>query len=359
MNNEYNFIAAPGEFIQEWMEETGINQAELARRLGVSRKHVNQLLTGKAALTPATALALERVTGVPSRIWNRYETGYRDALLREEQRKQAINSYATAKSFPLAHLRKIGVITANARDKAATVSQLLSFLGVANFSAFSASWSESSMAYRRRAASRKAELPTLASWLLLGEKQISDNLPTTNKTEVKALLPQLRKLTCSDIHKALPEARRCLREVGVALCIVPAIKGLGVHGVTRWVNDSPVIQLSTLYKTDDQIWFTLFHELGHVLLHSDTELFISDDDSQAEKEADAFAAQTLIPEPYQKSLPRKRDLKLVKEMAEEIGVAPSIILGQAQHQTGDYAWGHALKQKINWNELTDFQLQNA
>lgn len=354
MNNEYNFIAAPGEFIQEWMEETGINQAELARRLGVSRKHVSQLLTGKAALTPATALALERVTGVPARIWNRYEAGYRDALLREEQRKQAIDSYAAAKSFPLAYLRKIGVITANAGDKAATVSQLLSFLGVASFSAFSASWSESSMAYRRRAASRETDLPSLASWLLLGEKQLPDNLPPLDKAALKALLPQLRELTCSKIHKALPEARRYLQEVGVALCIVPAIKSLGVHGVTRWVNGSPVIQLSTLYKTDDQIWFTLFHEIGHVLLHSDTQLFISDDDSQAEEEADAFAARTLIPEPYQNSLPRKRDLKLVKEMAEEIGVAPSIILGQAQHKTGDYAWGHALKQKINWHELTDF-----
>lgn len=354
MNNEYNFIAAPGEFIQEWMEETGINQAELARRLGVSRKHVSQLLTGKAALTPATALALERVTGVPARIWNRYETGYRDALLREEQRKQAIDSYAAAKSFPLAYLRKIGVITANAGDKAATVSQLLSFLGVASFSAFSASWSESSMAYRRRAASRETDLPSLASWLLLGEKQLPDNLPPLDKAALKALLPQLRELTCSKIHKALLEARRYLQEVGVALCIVPAIKSLGVHGVTRWVNGSPVIQLSTLYKTDDQIWFTLFHEIGHVLLHSDTQLFISDDDSQAEEEADAFAARTLIPEPYQNSLPRKRDLKLVKEMAEEIGVAPSIILGQAQHKTGDYAWGHALKQKINWHELTDF-----
>lgn len=354
MNNEYNFIAAPGEFIQEWMEETGINQAELARRLGVSRKHVSQLLTGKAALTPATALALERVTGVPARIWNRYEAGYRDALLREEQRKQAIDSYAAAKSFPLAYLRKIGVITANAGDKAVTVSQLLSFLGVASFSAFSASWSESSMAYRRRAASRETDLPSLASWLLLGEKQLPDNLPPLDKAALKALLPQLRELTCSKIHKALPEARRYLQEVGVALCIVPAIKSLGVHGVTRWVNGSPVIQLSTLYKTDDQIWFTLFHEIGHVLLHSDTQLFISDDDSQAEEEADAFAARTLIPEPYQNSLPRKRDLKLVKEMAEEIGVAPSIILGQAQHKTGDYAWGHALKQKINWHELTDF-----
>lgn len=189
MNNEYNFIAAPGEFIQEWMEETGINQAELARRLGVSRKHVSQLLMGNAALTPATALALERVTGVPSRIWNRYETGYRDALLREEQRNQVESSYAAAKSFPLTYLREVGVITASAKDKAATVSQLLSFLGVASFNAFSASWTKSSMAYRRRAASRGKDLPALASWLLLGEKQIPNSLPPLNRLHLKLYCP--------------------------------------------------------------------------------------------------------------------------------------------------------------------------
>lgn len=359
MNSEYSFIAAPGEFIQEWMDETQINQAELARRLGVSRKHVSQLLQGKAALTPETAIALERVTGVPARIWNRYEAGYQDALLREEQRNQVESSYAAAKSFPLTYLREVGVITANAKDKAATVSQLLSFLGVASFNAFSASWTKSSMAYRRRAASRGKDLPALASWLLLGEKQIPNSLPPLNKAALKALLPQLRELTCSRNEEALPQARRYLEEVGVALCIIPAITGLGIHGVTRWVNGSPVIQLSTLYKTDDQIWFTLFHEIGHVLLHSDAQLFISDDDSQAEEEADAFAARTLIPEPYQKSLPKKRDLKLVKEMAGKIGVAPSIVLGQAQHSTGDFGWGYSLKQRINWHELTDFQLQNA
>lgn len=64
----------------EWMEEQGINEAELARRLKITRKHVSKLLSGKGPLSHSIALSVERVTGVPARIWNQYESGYRSDL---------------------------------------------------------------------------------------------------------------------------------------------------------------------------------------------------------------------------------------------------------------------------------------
>ena len=79
-----NYAVAPGEFLQEWIEEEGrgITQAELALRLGVSRKLVNEILNGKAPITPETALKLDRVTSIPSSAWLLYEAQYRDDLTR-------------------------------------------------------------------------------------------------------------------------------------------------------------------------------------------------------------------------------------------------------------------------------------
>ncbi len=112
-----------------------------------------------------------------------------------------------------------------------------------------------------------------------------------------------------------------LREVGVALCFVPAVPGLGIHGATRWIKGHPVIQLSLLWKCDDQLWFTLFHELGHVLLHGRKELFLLGEHTAAESEADDYASRLLIPGKYLARLPRERNLAAVEALASELGIA--------------------------------------
>ena len=76
------YVVGAGEHIAEWLGDNGINAAELARRLGVTPKHVSELLSGKAPLSHQMALALERVTGIPAHIWNLYEANYRNDLAR-------------------------------------------------------------------------------------------------------------------------------------------------------------------------------------------------------------------------------------------------------------------------------------
>lgn len=73
-----DYVVSTGDYLAEWMGNEGINAAELSRRLGVTRKHVSELLSGKAPLSHNMALSLERVTGVPARLWNLYEAVYRD-----------------------------------------------------------------------------------------------------------------------------------------------------------------------------------------------------------------------------------------------------------------------------------------
>lgn len=74
----HDYAVSPGDHIEEWLDDQGINAAELARRLDVTPKYVSELLSGKAPLSATVALGLERVTGIPARIWNRFEAGYRE-----------------------------------------------------------------------------------------------------------------------------------------------------------------------------------------------------------------------------------------------------------------------------------------
>lgn len=349
MTATLNYVVTTGDHIVEWMEDEGINAAELARRLGVTRKHVSELLNGKAPLSHPLALALERVTGVPARIWNLYEMNYRSQLATRAADDALAEQYEKAKEFPLAYLRKFGYVTAPARDRVGTVRQLLSILGVANIDAFWATWTQGSVAYRRRAAARK-NTTALATWLALAERHHDGlhDVPAFDRTELELLVPELRTLTRGDPMAAIGEAIERLREVGVELCFVPPVPGLGIHEATRWLNGTPVIQLSLLWRSDDQLWFTLFHELGHVLLHGDEELYLNGEKNAAEAEADAYAAELLIPARVEHRLPKTRDIGSIRALADELGIAPSIVLGRAQRETKDYAWGHELKRKFEW-----------
>jgi HTH-type transcriptional regulator/antitoxin HigA len=278
-----------GDFIAEWMADAGVNAAELARRLGVTPKHVSELLHGKAPLSARLALALEAVTGVPARTWIQHEAAYREDLARVAADKELAAQYAAAKAFPLQYLRDLGIITAPASDHAGTVRELLAFLGVASIDAWHATWAHGSVAYRRTTVSRR-DAPKLAVWLTMAERQARNTpLPPYEESALLALMPRLHALTGNEPVAAIDEATRLLREVGVALCIVPAIPGLGIAGAARWVGGNPIVQLSLRPETDE-LWFTLFHELGHVLLlGDDKQLHLNGEAGDAEDAANAFA----------------------------------------------------------------------
>ncbi|WP_285113305.1 ImmA/IrrE family metallo-endopeptidase [Leifsonia sp. fls2-241-R2A-40a] len=343
-----NYVVTTGDFIAEWMEDTGVNAAELARRLGTTPKHVSEVLAGKAPVSAQLALSLERVTSVPARIWNMYEAGYREDLARMQSVADLESQYEEAKRFPLAYLRKFGFIKAEARDRAGTVREVLGLLGVASFDAWKATWSHGSVAYRRSAVGRD-DVAALAVWLTIAERQATaDPPPPFNRTELEKLVPELRNRTVDDPLTAIERAIAGLREAGVVLCFVPGVPGLGIHGATRWINGNPLIQLSLLWKSDDQLWFTLFHEIGHVLLHGDKRLYVNGEHNEAELEADRYASDLLIPPEFISRLPLNRNIASVQELASELGIAPSIVLGRAQRETRDYGWGHSLKRKFEF-----------
>ena len=232
-----DYVVPTGDFIEEWMEEEGINAAELARRLDVSRKHISELLRGKAPLSHDMALRLENTTGVPARIWNLHETGYQAALARQAADAKLIAQYDRAKEFPLGYLRKHSFITAPARDKAGTVRGLLQFFGISSIDSFQTTWKQGAVAYRRSAVGRD-NTNHLATWLRAAERSYElDDLPDYNRSKLEETLPEIRALTVADPAQAILKAQALLRECGVALALVPAVPGLGIHGATRWIQD--------------------------------------------------------------------------------------------------------------------------
>ena len=349
-----DYAVSPGDFIQEWLEENDVNAAELARRLDVTPKHVSELLSGKAPLSAALSIALERVTGTPAKLWNRTEAIYREDLARLAECENLEAQYDEAKLFPLSYLRKFGFLTATAQDKVGTVRELLQLLRIGDLGAVEATWLNPKVAYRKTKLNTDKSYEQ-AMWLALGEYAArSEELPDFDREGLEGLLPKLRSLTAEpNPVESLDKVQELLNEVGVAFALIPPIPGFGVYGATRWIAEHPLVQLSVRGKSDDQLWFTLFHELGHVLLHGHKTVFVQGTEGKEEDEADNFASRTLIPQEFVHRIPTSRNLAAVQELADELGIAPSIVLGQAQRITKDYKWGHSLKVKLEWGSATE------
>lgn len=117
--------------------------------------------------------------------------------------------------------------------------------------------------------------------------------------------------------------------------------------------------MSIRYRWADVFWFSLFHEIGHLLLHDRSSVFIEEkngDQRDSEREADRFAANELIPPPRLEAFIQHSDVRTrttVVEFAKEIGVAPSIVVGRLHHE-GHLPHSHLnnLRSRFAWVEAS-------
>ena len=67
----------PGEILlEEFLKPMGISQYRLAKDISVSPRRINEIVHGKRAITPNTALRLSRFFGLSERFWINLQARY-------------------------------------------------------------------------------------------------------------------------------------------------------------------------------------------------------------------------------------------------------------------------------------------
>jgi addiction module HigA family antidote len=352
---EPDSVTPPGEMLEEKLQEIGMSQAELAGRIGRTKKTVNEIIKGKAPLLPETAVQLERVLGVPARFWASAEANYRQALARHEEAARLGAQQEWLNRLPVKALVKLGVL-AKEGDSVSRLRELLNFFGVASFEALSRINEERCLAFRQSLA-HEVDQYALLAWLRLGELQAQGmTCAPYEESRFRQTLTEIRQLCAESPPAAAPKMQQGCAESGVALVFVPEIQGARAWGVTQWVSaDKAILQLSLRGKTDDQFWFTFFHEAAHILLHPKKALYLEfgQDADEHEEEANRFARDILIPPVEWRSIvaARPRSAAQVRAWAAKLGIAPGVLVGRLQHER-ILPWPHlnGLKVKLRFRE---------
>lgn len=338
--NQYvpNTASAPGETLQEVLEDRGMTQQELAERLGMAPKTVNEIIKGKAPLTHDTALAMERVLGISAGFWNRMEAAYQESLARQRDRARLEKAQEWLKGFPVAEMVAKNFVARRA-DAVAQAEELLRFLRVAS----PVEWKLRTavvQGYFRHCRTQESDVNTLGAWLQRGENLArATECAPYDAARFTETLHAIRRLTVESQSVFLPRLSAMCQECGVAVALVPALPKARVCGFTRWLSPiKALLLLSDRYKRADVFWFTFYHEAGHILKHGKKEAFLEletgRDTDAKEQEADRFAADLLLPSALFKRIaadrPYSRD-KIVA-WADRAGVAPGIVVGRLHHE---------------------------
>jgi len=336
-------IFHPGYYVKELIDDLSMTQDELAKRLSTSAKTISKLVNGEINLTDEMALRLSIVFNTSIDMWLNLNKKFIEKKLDIEKSKNDSAQIEIIKNIDYKFWENLGLVD-SARQSIDKVRELQRYLQVSDLNVLK----RNDFLVQYRTAIQEVSEKNIINanaWV-----QTAINIGReidVAKFDVKkfnSIIPQIRELTVQKPAIFSENLRTLLSSCGVALVILPSLKNAGVNGAVKWLTaDKVILAINNRRQYADIFWFSLFHEIGHVLQRRITQLIISsekdmldrDDAMQIlEDEADSFAQNILIHEDeYIKFINNGVFTEYsIIEFAGRINIQPGIVLGRLQKE---------------------------
>lgn len=354
------YIIHPGETIRELLEDREMTQKELAIRSGVTPKHISEVLNGNASITPRFAAALEDVFGASASFWLNLQSEYDIDCIKlksaDEISENELSIVDKLKDISK-YMLSLGLLNKGLK-KEDKVLFYRRFLSVSNLTSIP---SLSFNAAFRAASNVNVDPYVLYGWIKICEV-LSEKEASTDSLDVDLLkesIPQIKSLMLlGDINAAIAQMTKIFASCGIKFKVVHHITGAPVHGfIEKTANGDMILILTIRGKFADKFWFTLFHEIAHVL-NGDVEensRFIDYDFSVNESEqlANDWAGDTLLNRKRYDKFVSVGDFSIsaISNLAARESVFPGIVIGRLQKEGHiPYSSYVSYKLKYAWKE---------
>jgi HTH-type transcriptional regulator / antitoxin HigA len=328
-------VFPPGDFLAEELDARGWSQTELAEILGRPHRLVNEIIAGKRAITPETAKGLAAAFGASAQYWMNLETTYQlsKAQIAEQEVSRRAKLYGM---FPVKELIKRGWIETS-ENTDVVEQRFLEFFGMSSL--------DDSPKFAH--AARKTEYTSVSSKIQLAwlnrAKQVAKAVRVTKYSDRVLREAILQMRSCIEYTDEIKNVSTILGGAGVRLVIVEHLPGSKMDGACFWIDGSPVIALSLRFDRVDNFWFSLFHEIDHILNGEGKDQPIyelieqdasSSDLPQNEVRANKAAANYCIPTEQMEDFVARHDPLFSKAailgFARRLHVHPGVAVGQLQ-----------------------------
>lgn len=323
----------PGYYIKEIIEESGLTQEDFAKRLGTTPKNLSLLVRGEQNLSFNVALKLSKMLGTSVDYWLNLQSAY-DAILAElSSVSEMQDEIEVVKNLGYVYFRKHFGLPALSRKLDEQVKELRRFLGVSNLCFLK----DRDLAVSFRAA--RGSLSEANIEKANAMVQIAVNLasakeaPPFEKEKFETAVQEALMLT-SCHSEFLNLVRDSFRNAGVILEVLPSLPGSKINGATKKIGSNILLMVNNRGLFADTFWFTLLHEVGHIINGDFGASFLTDK-GEKEDAADKYAQDALIdPEAYAEFCSRfhgQFTVKSVREFAQQINRDPGIVVGRLQN----------------------------
>lgn len=333
-------IFAPGEFISDELNARGWTQGDLAEIMGRPANLVTDIIAGRKIITPETAEGLAAAFGTSAQFWLNLDSRYR--LHKHESDKQQQDVVARKarlyKLGPIKDMTRRGWITKTTSIDVLE-KQMLGFFGLPTLD------EEPDLeSVARKSTPYSGNTPPQKAWLRrainLAKGVTAENY--TKRRLERGIAGLKERMTAPEEVRHVP---RILSESGVRLVVIEHLPRTRIDGACIWDDPrSPIVALSMRYDRIDCFWFTLMHELAHVILGHQRSLDTSlvgndakrnDDLPKQEQVANAFASRNLVAQDEMDDFITRvhpvYSRNRIHGFAKRIGVHPGIVVGQLQY----------------------------
>ena len=354
-----NWFSKPGDTLSALLRKREMTPDTLAECMHRDASVVHGLLSGKTAIDEPIASLLSKCVGGSPSFWTKRQSQFEEDLSRAAEAISIDKGKSWLRTLPIKEMVSSGWIPAS-KEIRDTIKTSLAYFDVADPD----EWRDRYTGFRnlfrfRTSPAFETKLGALAAWVREAEIRASAMACARwDAAVLRARLDEMRSLTkATNLDYFISRLRALCAEVGIAIVFLRAPAGCRASGATRFLSPTKaMIVLSFRHLSDDQFWFSFFHEIAHLLLHGIGATFVDGEaaePSEKEAEANAFSAGVLIPADRQDELMTLRSrFRDVIRFAVSVGVSPGIVVGQMQYRKliGPHQLNN-LKRRYDWDEI--------
>ena len=352
---QHDWFSPVGDSVLAAMRRRGVEADSLSQALQGGRDELRAILAGQTDIGDRTATILARILGGTAAFWTTRQKNFEEALGRSIDALNEKESEVWLGTIPIPTRRRL--TKSNRKEE---LQRRLRYYGVSSLSGWQRRYVLDRTATRfRSSTSFTSDEGSLSLWLRSGELEAAMvDTKSWDAKRLSELLPEIRALSrFGNPSVFVPKLQSLLAKAGVAFVFVRAPNGCRASGASRMVAaDKAMLLVSFRHRSDDQFWFTVFHEIGHLVLHG-AEPFVDldggDADDRFEREANAFAEELVVPkkmQPELTGLPNRK--KEIVSFAKRVGVSPGLILGQMQFKgLAPFSRSSRLQRTWTWNDI--------
>ena len=286
-----------GSMLRDYLEYNKISQTDFADRLGISQKHMNEIINDKTSISLELMMAISLLTDIDVNLIYYVEN-------KKNVYNKLINKYKTDKeinkllnSYYINEMEKRGWI--KLKDKSSLVQKyldLVDFLKVKDLDTFN-SYVNKRYLFKKKDDSNDIKI---SLWINHCDNMINkEDINTYDSNKFDLILTELRNERIKKYNEK--KIIEILRKYGIILYIEDALKGSKIRGCCKVMVDTPVIYLTRYYKEKSSFYFTLYHELMHIKKDFNmlkNKIYINED----EESIDKLALEEMLPGSVYKSI---------------------------------------------------------